>query len=223
MNDDLSYRAIYLAAHASVAALVRPLDAAAAGRRVPGCPRWTVHDVIAHLAGNAQAAADGSGPPELPPSEEWTQKGVEARRNASIPAMLGEWEHSIAVIEDSLDDAPAAALDVCVHECDLREALDEPSPLDSAYQRAALSWLTRVIGRRVTAAGLPTVRVEAGDGHWRLGKGEPEVRISVDDPHEFYRGLSGRRTLAALRGWNWGSTDPEPYLVHLPLFGPAAE
>lgn len=223
MNDDLSFRAIYLAAHASVAALVRPLDAEAAGRQVPGCPRWTVHDLVAHLAGNAHAAAEGTVPPELPPSEEWTQEGVDARRDATIPDMLREWEHSIARIEDQLDDASAAALDVCVHECDLREALGEPSPLDTAYQRAALALLTRIIGRRVTAAGLPTVRVEAGDGHWRLGKGDPEVTVEVDDPHEFYRGLSGRRSLGALRGWNWGTADPEPYLEHLPLFGPVPE
>ncbi|MFL6072120.1 MAG: maleylpyruvate isomerase family mycothiol-dependent enzyme [Mycobacteriales bacterium] len=222
MNEDLSSRAVYLAAHASVAALVRPLDAAAADRRVPGCPRWTVHDLVAHLAGNAQATADGT-LPEVPPGAEWTQRGVAARRDATIPDLLREWEHSIALIEDLLDDAPAAALDACVHECDLREALGEPSPLDSAYQRAALGYLTRVIGRRITAAGLPTVRVEAGDDHWRLGKGEPTVLVEVGDPHEFYRGLSGRRPLAALRGWNWGSTDPEPYLAYLPLFGPAEE
>lgn len=223
MSDDLTFRAIYLAAHASIAALVRPLDAEAAGRRTPGCPRWTVHDLVAHLAGNATAAAEGAGPETLPPSEDWTQRQVDARAGVPIPDLLTEWQHAIARIEDTLEDAPAAALDVCVHECDLREALGEPPPLDYAYQRAVLDYLSRIIGRRVTAAGLPTVEVTAGEGRWRLGKGDPAARVEVADPYEFYRTLSGRRSVDDPRGWDWGSADPEPYLELLPLFRPAPE
>src|SRR4051812_45409238 len=82
-------QAAYVASADRVADLVRDLDASALAAPVPACPGWSVHDVVAHLAGvAADVNADrleGAG------GDEWSAAHVDARRGVAIGDVLAEW------------------------------------------------------------------------------------------------------------------------------------
>src|SRR3954452_23879180 len=81
--------ALYEEAHERVVHLVRDLGDDAARATVPGTPKWDVHDVVAHLV--AIPSDIVAGRLKGIPSPDETQQQVDARRDASIAEMLGEW------------------------------------------------------------------------------------------------------------------------------------
>src|SRR5437763_7932093 len=94
------YGLLYAAARERVSALVTDLADGQLSTSVPSCPGWTVHDVVAHLAGtvaDVQAGRlDGVG------SDPWTAAQVEARRATPVDEIVEEWAAGSPTFEDGL-------------------------------------------------------------------------------------------------------------------------
>src|SRR3954466_6004242 len=98
--------------------LTRDLDEAHAASTVPTCPKWSVHDVIAHVSGVVDDVLAGR--LDGIASEPWTTAQVDARRARSIVEMLAEWDAAAPLFEGMLDEIGTrgrqAVADVVTHE-----------------------------------------------------------------------------------------------------------
>ena len=72
--------AAYNGVRTRVGELTGTLDETTSGTPVPPCPRWTVHDVVAHLVGVVEDAMAGR--LDGVATDPWTQAQVDARRRA---------------------------------------------------------------------------------------------------------------------------------------------
>lgn len=184
---------------------------------VPGTPGWTVHDVVAHLAGLVSDAnagrLEGAGSPP------WTAAQIEARRDTALADVLAEWERELPPFVAAMQERPTLAFvfDVLVHEHDLRGALGLQGPGDPDAVDWSLQPLVGRLGSRLEKDGGPAVRIVSGDTEWTLGPGEPAATVEVPR-FELFRAVFGRRSAAQVRGWPWDG-DPTPYLEHLNVFG----
>lgn len=192
---------MYRAARVRIGALVSDEIGAVP---VPATPLWTVHDVVAHLAGVTEDVRTGN--MEGVTTDPWTAAQVERGRSKTVAQLLAMWDEYAFLIEGFLsspDGASAfrAVLDIHTHEADLLNALDRPIDLPDEF----LTWMTPLLrdgfAEQVAAAGLPAVGVDASDLQW-------------------FRGRLGRRTADEVCGYGW-SADPAPYLDHWFVFGRA--
>lgn len=205
--------------------LVRDLDDERLATRVPGCPAWTVRELVAHATGivadaNANNLYDIGG-------EEWTARQVAERRDASIAGILDEWAREAAVLEPKLNDWPKAfyrtlIVDLVTHEHDLRGALGVPGGRDSAAYAVGVKAFHVGLAKAIEERGLPGLRLTAGDG-WEFDAGpEPATTVTAPDRHELFRALAGRRSRGQWLAYDW-SGDPEPFLPVLSRFGDLPE
>jgi uncharacterized protein (TIGR03083 family) len=176
---------------------------ALADRAVAATPLWTVHDVIAHLAGVVDDVVNSN--LEGVTTDPWTAAQVERGSGKTVTQLLAEWDTAASVIERFLsspagETARAAVVDIHTHETDLRTALGLPTELPEQF----LSWvgpsMRDSFDVAVVEAGLPAVAVVATD-------------------FEMFRGRLGRRTRAEVSTWDW-SAEPSPYLGAFFIFGP---
>ena len=201
-----------------VTELVRGLDDEQLATRVPGCPAWTVRDLLSHLTGlSADLAAgnvEGAGSPE------WTAKQVADRQDRTVPELLAEWDEYgpqvDAVIDDLGFEGYRIFYDATMHEDDLREALGLPLGTGPT-QTEVLGGLVALTGPRLK--GLPPLRLRAGERTWDFCDSEPVAVLTAPDEGELARVLGGRRSYDRMRALDWQG-DPEPYLPHLTLFPP---
>src|SRR5207245_258980 len=96
---------------------------------VPACPEWTVHDVIAHLAGVCADIINGNLAGVA--TESWTAAQVDARRAHTVEQIIAEWSEVAPQVEAMADHFPGRAgpqlvFDLTTHEHDLRGALGRP-------------------------------------------------------------------------------------------------
>jgi uncharacterized protein (TIGR03083 family) len=191
----------YKAARERVTALVEGADAALV---VPATPAWTVHDVLAHLAGVTEDAAAGN--MAGAPGDDWTAAQVERGRGRAEGDLLALWAEHAPRMEGLLSSphgamASAAVMDVHCHEADLRHALGLAAELPADFLGWAGATMRERFATQVIEAGLPAVEIGAGDFEW-------------------FRGRLGRRTEAEVCAYSW-SADPGPYLDLFFLFGRA--
>ncbi|TDD26910.1 maleylpyruvate isomerase family mycothiol-dependent enzyme [Kribbella turkmenica] len=210
--------------------LALDLDEERLARQVPACPEWTVRDLIAHLAGIAGDSVRGSyfpgaldawrDPAVAEQREAWTAGQVGRRSDRSIESVLREFDEYggrlvTAMRRGALPGGPSWLLaapvgDLAVHLADLREALglepDAMSPITHFGFAAYRDWL-RV---RIAEHGLPALRLSDGHKDWVLGSGEPGTTLEAGRT-ELFRAITGRRSAAAIRAYEW-SGDPAPYL-----------
>ncbi len=220
MADRVPLSTLYQDARERVTELLSgPLDDT---RPVPATPGWTVHDVLAHLAGVAEDLAAGRRP-EHGPTPEWTGGHVERGRDVGVAELLDRWAGHSEALAPLLDGDPIwpPVMDVGSHEQDLRSALGRPGARDCALV---------VIGSKVLLSGLrppAPLLVTTQDHQVRVG---PQGSEAVPDGErtrlttttfEAFRWRLGRRSRAQLAAMAW-STDPAPFLDHLCIFGPAA-
>ena len=172
---------------------------------VPATPEWTVRDVIAHLSGISEDAANGN--MEGAPGDVWTAAQVTRSKGRSIAELLATWQQYAPGMEAFFSSPNGAAMsagvfDVHTHEADLRQAFGLPL----AIPAEALAWagegMRASFAQSVADAGLAPVELPISDVEW-------------------FRGRLGRRTEAEVRAYPW-SADPEPYLEHFFIFGRAA-
>jgi uncharacterized protein (TIGR03083 family) len=207
---------IYRMQRQRVTELVGALDDAQLQASVPGCPAWTVHGLLSHLTGlTADITAgrvDGAGTPP------WTGAQVDARKDWTREQLLAEWAEHGPTIEGQIDGfggiGRALAMDVTMHEDDMREGLGLPLG-DAPSHAQVLELLADRAAQKIEEAGLPPVRLRAGEV--ALGPADAAVALTAPDAGELARVLGGRRSAEQIRALDW-TGDPEPYLQHLMLF-----
>jgi uncharacterized protein (TIGR03083 family) len=208
----------YAAVRTRITQLTRDLDEAAGMATVPTCPRWTVHDVVAHLAGVADDALAGR--LEGVATDPWTQAQVDARRGEPIDAMLADWE-AAAAFEDLLDHigppGRQAVLDAVSHEHDIRTALGCPGARDSDAVMIGYDFIATVFIGSAQQQGIPIrTRGIGADDH-----GPADAALRLDgSAFDLMRAMTGRRSVDQLRGMAWsGSGTCEDALVAF-TYGP---
>ncbi|MDO8403154.1 MAG: maleylpyruvate isomerase family mycothiol-dependent enzyme [Pseudomonas sp.] len=201
MTYDLgaSYRAARERLSALVAAHGPALD-----RTVPATPDWTVHDVLAHVAGVAHDAATGN--MAGAPGDEWTAAQVARGRGQSADALVPLWAQHAPTLEALLSGpngamASAAVMDIHCHEADVRHALGLAAELPTEFLAWAGAAMRDRLAQQVAEADLPPVSVQASDFEW-------------------FRGRLGRRTAQEVSAYSW-SADPAAYLDLFFIFGRA--
>ncbi|MEO6472760.1 MAG: maleylpyruvate isomerase family mycothiol-dependent enzyme [Aeromicrobium sp.] len=204
------------------------------------CPGWTVRDVAAHLAHLENELAGGkSVKPDAGATAviaAYTQAGVDARREDTPGQLIAEFADAVAVRARALADLPDdpdarapvtpggvnwswdsllrnRAIDVWVHEQDIRRAINRPGGLDSTGAQIATTTfrlaMSFVIGKKVRPAPGTTVRWHVtGEIPFNLtivmgddGRAKP-LEASGDDPdvlltmksEDFTVLAAGRRT-----------------------------
>lgn len=228
---------VYADAHRRLRKLLEGLDMAALAAEVPACPGWTVRDVAAHVTGVAADAARGTyfaGAADAwadnrlaAARDRWTAGHIRSRRDQSLSAIVAEWTGWAAIMEPMLAGTvpvppsapawmlPAPVADLAVHLHDVRGALRRPGDRDAPATGLGLRIYARWLGERLSQAGCPALRLQAGGREWAEGSGRPAATLAAS-PFELFRALSGRRSIGQIRALAWDG-DPEPYLG---LFAP---
>jgi len=204
------YGDLYAAGRARIIELVSAPDVDAT-TPVPTCPRWSVKDVLAHVAG---VSADIlAGRLDGVASDPWTQAQVDARADRSVAEICDEWRETgpqIDAIVDSFGGAGAQLLfDLTTHEHDIRLALDRPGARDADVLDVALDFV--LTNRELHSPH--ALAIEADGRSWTVGDGAPAATLRTDR-FTLMRALSGRRTPAQIAALEW-TGDPTPFL---PLF-----
>lgn len=220
MADRVPLSTLYRAARERVTALVA--DPSVADRPVPATPGWTVHDVVAHLAGVAQDAATGRVPDGYA-TPEWTAGHVARGHGVPTSEVVARWAEHGPAVEALLDARPVwpVVIDVGSHEHDIRAALRDGGGRDTDLV---------VIAAKVMLRGLDVpapLRVTTEHHDVRVGPGaaDPDGAEPVTlrtTTFEAFRWRLGRRSAAQLAAMDW-SGDPAPFLPHLCVFGPAEQ
>ncbi|HEY4020694.1 MAG TPA: maleylpyruvate isomerase family mycothiol-dependent enzyme [Pseudonocardiaceae bacterium] len=210
------YDTIYRCARERVFALARTLSPDQLGVRVSATPKWTVHELIAHVVG---VASDGtSGRMDGAISDAWTERQVSERRGRELDELLAEWE-SLAPAADAqlarTTRIPNMAFDLVCHESDLREALSLPRAERPGWE-PLLDVMAGALGSQLDLPGLLEIRDETGST-WSFGSGEPTTRLRIDG-YEIVRAVFSRRSLRQIADWDW---DPAPIgnLAKVGVFG----
>jgi hypothetical protein len=179
---------------------------------VPATAKWTVHEVVCHLAGvTADVVAgrlDGA------PSEVWTERHVAERRDRSTASVLARWAEQAAALEGGESVRVPFVADIASHEQDLRAALASPGSRDNTAIALTFPPLFEGFCGRVERAGLPAVRAETDE----LAMGDEEAPVVVRaGRYELYRAMTGRRSEAQVRALGWSGL-PDPYLDVFSIF-----
>jgi uncharacterized protein (TIGR03083 family) len=214
---------IYAEARQRLGDLVRSLPSEQLDVIVPATPKWTVRDVVAHLAGVPTDLLGGVFPTTS--GDDWTAAQVAARKDRTLDEVLDEWAAVSPQAEAAIDADGSRLLvlvpDVLTHEQDVRNATGNPGARDTAGVDWSLQFFTGRLGHRLQESGAPALRIRAGKDEWLLGgdgDGDAEPAATVDvDEYELFRGLVGRRTERQIRAWRWQG-DPGPYLAELSVF-----
>jgi uncharacterized protein (TIGR03083 family) len=182
--------ALYKEHVADISALADDLTDEQLAMLVPATPVWTVHEVLAHLAGGASDAVTGR--MDGAPGPEWTSRHVSERAPLPVSDLLDELRsHQEAVAESVVDNPrPALVWNIAVHHADLHEALDRPILAEPLWR--------------------PVLDAVAG----RL---DPALVESVP-PYELFRGVFSRRSRAQMKGWGTPLSPDE--LDGVCIFGP---
>ncbi len=219
------YGLVYASGRERVSTLVGTLDEEQTSTTVAACPGWTVHDVVAHLAGSVADALAGR--LEGVGSDRWTAAQVEARRDVPVEKMLDEWADGSPRFEDALRAigppmAPVAVSDLFQHEQDIRSALDLQGGRDLEVLLLSIESYLPGLSARVAGAGLAPLRLSAGTHQFETSGGNPGAHVTAE-PFELARLLGGRRTLDEIRQLHWEG-DAGPYVELMSAYGvpPAA-
>lgn len=208
----------YAGCRARISELTAGLDDARASLPVPTCPEWSVHDVVAHVAGVVDDVLAGR--MDGVATEPWTAAQVDARRARPIAAIVDEWSANAPAFEPLLDVAPQgrqAVADLVTHEHDVRTALNNPGARDSDALRVGLDFVATAFVGSAAALGI-TVQVRATDGS-TFGDDTTGI-VLTGEPFELFRAMTGRRSVDQLRGLQW-SNDAESVLPAF-TYGPFA-
>lgn len=231
--------ALYDGARRSISDYVRGLDENDLARRLPAAPGWTVRDVISHLAGDLACVLAGDFPNEFFAAfgepegvvslNRWTDGHVAGRKDLPLEEVLDEWEANASPVVEMMsgtrpwaDEIPPIAgnillTDVTVHQHDIYGAFGDERDRDTPAIRIANAGYIIGMGWRLAPAGLPPLRVVAGDSDRVAGDGEPAATVR-GSRFEMFRALSGRRNPAQIAAFDWEG-DPTPYIPYFYPYG----
>lgn len=187
--------------------------------QVPATPKWSVHELLAHLVGAAADAAGGrlngaSG-------DEWTARHVGERRHRPVDELLAEWHQVGPEVESSLAGqhflGPGPAPDIICHEADLREALGLSRADREHWQRPFLEMMMLLLGQRLQHAPTVLIRDEHGQ-EWRCGSGQPATLLHADG-YELLRAMFSRRSRRQISAWRWTPAPTRQVIESFGFFG----
>ncbi|MDT5386953.1 MAG: hypothetical protein QOE04_594 [Mycobacterium sp.] len=210
---------IYRKARARVADLAATLSNEQLQAPIPATPRWTAHELLAHLVGCAADAA--SGRVDGAPGDQWTARHVEERRRHSVGELLVEWDRVGLAAESTLTEeqifGPNMAADVICHEADLHEALGLPR-VDREHWQPFLEVMMLYLRQQLRHG--TTVLIRDDEGHqWICGSGEPTTLLRADG-YELLRATHSRRSRRQIVAWDWTPTAVEQMIERFGFFGP---
>jgi uncharacterized protein (TIGR03083 family) len=212
---------LYRETRQRITELVRELPESEAASPVPACPEWTVHDVVAHLAGVVDDALNGR--LDGIATEPWTAAQVAKRKDDTLEEIVAEWSQ-LAPQFEQLPLPFQAVADVASHEQDLRGAVGRPGFRDNEAIQFLVPLLVDHLVERTATHGMPPLELVVGE-HSVLGGADNDgelVRLEAE-PFEFFRAVFGRRSWAQLEAMAWSGGDHRAILRELVLFGPAAQ
>jgi uncharacterized protein (TIGR03083 family) len=125
---------------------LRSLDEGQASLPVPTCPQWTVADLACHLYGVPDDILNGR--LENPGSNEWTAAQVDRHRPKPLAVIADQWEAAAEPFDAVLLVIPdptnlQIVMDSVTHEYDLRLAVGQPGPQESAALDIGAEFLLR--------------------------------------------------------------------------------
>ncbi|MEB3069145.1 maleylpyruvate isomerase family mycothiol-dependent enzyme [[Mycobacterium] vasticus] len=211
---DVTYRN----ARARITALAAGLTDDQLATGVPATPGWTVHELLAHLAGGAADAKanrlDGA------PEASWTARHVAERRTRPVAELMAEWEADAPVVEAALVGqkfvGPNLAADAICHEADLHEALGLDRT-DREHWQPLLDVMGNLPGRRLRDTATLLISDELGQ-QWRCGTGETVFTLRADG-YELMRALFTRRSRRQIAAWDWSPAPSEQLVDSFGAFG----
>ena len=188
--------------------------------QVPAAPDWRAHDVLAHLAGVCDDVLHGNlggaG------TDDWTAIQVEKRRSWDVDAVVEEWERDGEAVDALIESAPPGTFgqllfDAWTHEQDLRGTFGTPGRRDSEAAACAYTWGAGILAGRDRDEGRAAMELVCPEASMVVG--EPPVTSSVRvSRFDLLRSLTGRRSAAQIRGYEWTGTPDPDRLVFAPLF-----
>ena len=195
--------AAYAGCRERIGALVIALDDAGTKARVSACPKWSVHDVVAHVCGVVDDALAGR--LDGVATDPWTAAQVEARRNLPVADIVAEWNEKAPAFESMLDGigitGMQAVFDVVTHEHDVRGALGQPGARDSDAVQIGLEFVAPGYISSAAAGGL-SVRVNIDGGPSFGESAQPDVSLTAGT-FDVLRMLAGRRSVEQARALAW--------------------
>jgi uncharacterized protein (TIGR03083 family) len=182
-----------------VIGLVTRLDDEQAARRVPACPDWSVHDLLAHMVGLGADVVGGDEPDDHNPA--WTQAQVDARSDVPIAGLVAEWERLTGPLTDWMAAHGTRPLnDVVIHEQDMRGALDQPGAEDNGGLEIVRDRMAERFGAQVTGAGLAPIALVSPTWECVVGDTRPEVVLEAS-AFDLFRALVARRSARQIGSW----------------------
>jgi uncharacterized protein (TIGR03083 family) len=204
-------------------ALIRELTPEELNASVPACPGWSVRDVLGHVSGITDDAVNGR--MKGIPDDAQTADQVERSRQLTVEALLDRWEQQApdfqAVLTSVGPSLAPAAIDVAVHEQDVRGALGKPGSRYNATIAWALPMIVHGFERRLGKAGLSPVRVNV-EGEI-MADGETDGPVLRITQFEAFRAFLGRRTLDEVAAYAWSTPPSSACLQQFFVFGPTAK
>jgi uncharacterized protein (TIGR03083 family) len=206
--------------------LVAGLDERQLATRVPACPDWTVHDLLAHMVGLGVDVLDGDEPDDH--HSAWTQAQVDARVGRSAAALLAEWAGVAARLPAWMQEHGSRPLnDVVIHEQDLRGAVGVPGGRTGegvaiVRDRMAARLGTALAGRPDLAPLALEEEPRPGRSPWRWcssGAARDAAVVLRGSGFDLFRALTSRRSADQL-GALTVRGDVSAYLDALALLGP---
>lgn len=213
--------AVYASTRDALVADIRRLDPEAATTRVPGCPEWTVADVLAHLCGLNDELLDGIEPPLG--TDERTTAQVARHAGWEPAAICDEWQsHDRAIrriFASNLLLATGLLADLAVHVHDIAEAVAEVGTPDPAAEIIGCERYIPLLQQRLAdnCDVALTVELEGVTPTGPTAGGRPLTLSAA--PTDFLLTVTGRRTRAQAEALEW-SEPPGRVLDHMTQYGP---
>lgn len=199
-----------------------------AGLPVPTCPAWSVHDLLAHVAGIATEIVKGNAPGG--DSQAWVDAIVDVRRDLSMSDLLDEWSIHGPAFEEMAAATRRLSVplsyDTVVHEHDLRHAIGRPGARDSSGVVAAMEVAVWLMTNDLDRRAFGRVVFRAGGREWVCGNGDVRLELDLDSANldappiwELLRLTGSRRSLAQAQRLPWKGDFPEGLaaLLHMDL------
>jgi uncharacterized protein (TIGR03083 family) len=239
--------AVYVSSQRRILERLAGHDRNAFEASVPACPAWTVRQTVAHVVAGIVDSASGNMPEldGLSLMDHWKdrvvydalermlRRQIDERAERSVAELCDEWQAATSAAMPMLrGERPfppgtppliewTIAMDVTVHEDDLRSALrlGPADPTLPAYAHTA-TWYGMSLDIRVRALGLPALRLVADDLVIDAGEGPPAAVLHAS-AYELTMALTGRRSRTQIRSMDWMG-DPTAHLDILSLYAPPA-
>jgi len=219
-DAQIAYSAAYRNARERITALVRDAAPEMLDAIAPATPEWRSRDVLAHVVGVATDVVNGN--VAEAGGDGWTAVQVDSRRDASVDALLDEWETSGRQVDAFVLALPTEITgqliaDTVTHEHDLRHAFGVPGARDSDAVSIGVDWVVAVLGGMYDAAGEPALRLSHDGRESTCGTVEPAITLRAST-FELARAVTGRRTLDEIRAYDWSPSAAPERLLALPPF-----